>query len=290
MIFKKLIKFLNNKVYLIKFNILRLLRNVLEQLAIKQWNDYPLGKKIKAEKSVYLQLADTTKKINYPEIELYENNSGYQIDKHWIDDLALHTQVVIKKSKICYAHGRILYSALSKYINENRKLNNVNILETGTARGFSSLCMAKALEDNNKEGTIITFDVLPHDTKMFWNCIDDHDGPKSRRELLYPWNELVERYIIFHQGDTRIEMKKIKTDRIHFAFLDGFHTFQDVYSEFDQIKNNQRSGDIIVFDDYTPHQYPGLVKAVDDICKNYNYKITKLQSSNNRGYLVGIKR
>ena len=150
--------------------------------------------------------------------------------------------------------------------------------------------MAKALEDNNKEGTIITFDVLPHDTKMFWNCIDDHDGPKSRRELLYPWNELVERYIIFHQGDTRIEMKKIKTDRIHFAFLDGFHTFQDVYSEFDQIKNNQRSGDIICFDYYTPHQYPGLVKAVDDICKNYNYKITKLQASNNRGYLVGIKR
>ena len=286
---KKLIQILRSKIYFFKFNLIRYFRNVLEKTAIKQWNNYPLGKKIHSDKNTYIQLAESIKNDHYPEIDEYEKVQGYKIQNHWLDELAFHTQIVIKKSPLCYAHGRILYSTLCKYL-EVYDYRKINIWETGTARGFSALCMAKALSDMKISGTIITFDVLPHDSKMFWNCIDDFEGPKTRRELLNSWEELTEEYIIFHQGDTRIEMKKIKTDRIHFAFLDGFHTFQDVYSEFDQIKNNQRSGDIIVFDDYTPHQYPGLVKAVDDICKNYNYKITKLQSSNNRGYLVGIKR
>ena len=30
-------------------------------------------------------------------------------------------------------------------------------------------------------GKIYTVDILPHDTKMYWNCIDDHDGMKSRK-------------------------------------------------------------------------------------------------------------
>ena len=38
----------------------------------------------------------------------------------------------------------------------------------------------KALEDQQRAGTIVTFDVLPHRTPMYWNCIDDHDGPKTR--------------------------------------------------------------------------------------------------------------
>ena len=32
---------------------------------------------------------------------------------NWIDNLALYTQVTKKKSKICYAHGRVLFSALT---------------------------------------------------------------------------------------------------------------------------------------------------------------------------------
>ena len=52
--------------------------------------------------------------------------------------------------------------------------NSINIIETGTVRGFSALCMAKALSDAKFEGSIFTIDVLPHDKKMFWNCAADH--------------------------------------------------------------------------------------------------------------------
>ena len=45
---------------------------------------------------------------------------------------------------------------------------SVTILETGTARGFSALCMAKALEDSKKKGIILTFDILSHNKKSYW--------------------------------------------------------------------------------------------------------------------------
>lgn len=286
----KTLKIIKNKFYFFKLRFIRLIRNFFEKKAAEQWNNYPFGNKIKGRKKVYLDLAIKAKNIHYPEIEAFEQNAGYQIDKNWLDELALHTQVVIKKSDICYAHGRILYSVLSNYISKNITLNNINIIETGTARGFSALCMAKALADNKKEGKIITFDVLPHDIKMFWNCIDDHNGPQSRKDLLSPWSKLVERYIVFHQGDTRIEMKKVKLQRTHFAFLDGFHTYPDVIYEYSQIRGLQKRGDIIVFDDYTPQQYPGLVKAVDEICSNDNYSKLIINSTNNRGYVIAEKK
>ena len=62
--------------------------------------------------------------------------------------------------------------------------------------------------------------------------------------------------------------------RVHFAFLDGCHTYEDVIFEFNIIKNSQFTGDVVVFDDYTNNLYDGVVKAVDEICKNiFTYKI-----------------
>ena len=98
---------------------------------------------------------------------------------------------MVKESPLCYAHGRVLYSALSRYLDTLELTESVNIVETGTARGFSSLCMARALQDKARDGKIITLDILPHRFDMYWNCIDDLGGKKTRQELLTPWKELV---------------------------------------------------------------------------------------------------
>ena len=172
----------------------------------------------------------------------------------------------------------------------DKSTSNVNIIETGTAKGFSSICMAKALSDSNVGGKIVTFDIIPHDKKMYWNCIDDFDGPKSRAVLLEPWKSLIDKYVIFHQGDTRIEMGKVKLGRVNFAFLDGFHTYKDVMKEFVNFSSGQQKGDIIIFDDYTQDQYPGLVCAVDTICEKYSYQKRVLHSHEKRGYVVATKQ
>ena len=244
-------------------------------------------------KNKYKRLALEAKNRDYPEIDSYEQRLGYSIDQEWFHDLALHTQVVVKKSELCFQHGRLLYAELSKYLSDHPPPNvgdRFTIWETGTACGFSSLCMAKALSDQGVPGTILTFDFLPHRTPMYWNCIDDHDGIKTRAELLQPWNDLVERYIIFHQGDTRLEMPKVQVERIHFAFLDGAHTYNDVLFEFSQIRDSQRPGDIIVYDDYSPKQFPGIVRAVDHICKEYHYHPNYLRANKLRGYVVAQKQ
>ena len=47
--------------------------------------------------------------------------------------------------------------------------------------------------------------------------------------------------------------------------------------------------DVIVYDDYTPEQYPGLVRAVDEICLKYGYYRKDLKAHSSRGYVVAIK-
>ena len=124
---------------------------------------------------------------------------------------------------------------------------------------------------------------------MYWNCIDDNDGPKTRAELLSKWKDLMQNYIIYQQGDTRLELNKLQLERINFAFLDGAHTYNDLMFEFNQIKNKQKPGDIIVYDDYNYKKFPGIVRAIDEICINNNYNKDVIRSSSDRGYVISVK-
>jgi predicted O-methyltransferase YrrM len=266
---------------------------LLNRLSNYVWYNFPFGSKPLGSKKDYQNIAEQVKNKNYPEVENYERNKNIAIDKQWLDNLALHTQITIKKSELCYAHGRVLYTALSSYLLTQKsafKEKRITVLETGTARGFSALCMAKALADCQQPGLIMTFDVLPHFIKMYWNCIDDNNGPRTRANLLNEWKDLITNYIIFHQGYSRLELPKVQTERIHFAFLDGAHTYEDVIFEFNQIKNRQLPGDIIVYDDYSRNQFPGIVRAVDEICYKYNYLRTDLKATSKRGYVITVKK
>jgi hypothetical protein len=250
----------------------------------------PLTPHPKASRETYQNLASLAAEQSYPEIDLFEEITGYAIASDWLHDLALHTQVVIKKSPLCYAHGRVLYSALSRYLESIVTSEPINIVETGTARGFSSLCMARALDDMGRAGKVVTFDILPHRSPIYWNCIDDLEGKKSREELLAPWSEVVRKYLVFIQGDTQLTLPSVSIDRVNFAYLDGAHTYPDVLFEFAQIAESQYTGDVVVFDDYTPSQYPGIVAAVNEICNKYGYSLEKLSAHSGRGYVVAIKQ
>lgn len=254
-----------------------------------RWYASPLAKNIKASKEEYLKIWKNAKEKKYDIVEKFEEDTNYKIDLDWYNELALHTQVVIKKSEIVYVHGRLLYSSLRKYFSKTSE-KNINIIETGTARGFSSLCMAKAIEDANSCGKIITFDVLPHNHKMFWNCIDDNEEKKTRAELLKNYTSLTEKYILYHQGNTKIELAKLQTNRIHFAFLDSAHDYYYLMSEFKNLEDKQKKGDIIFFDDYTPKMFPGVVKAIDEICEKYNYSKQIINISDARAYVIAEKQ
>ena len=261
----------------------------LEHLAERRYSDAPLCKAPLAGDAEYLRRWEQAKAESYPAIDEFERAAGAAIEPDWFHQLGLLTQVVIKPSPPCYQHGRLLYASLRRYIRE-RGGQALNIVETGTARGFSALCMAKALEDAGTTGKIATFDVLPHDTPIFWNCIRDTDGPCTRGDLLAGYADLVERSVVFHRGDTRLALRRIAFPRVHFAFLDSVHTYDHVMAEFAAIGGHQRPGDMLFFDDYTPGAYPGVVAAADEICRSHGYTRTVVEARADRRYLVAEKR
>lgn len=275
-VFETILPFVDRMAYL------RYFKNPFSNFPISTLNDYQKLAKI-SEKNTY----------SVEDVDLLEKENGYSINKDWLNSLALLTQVVVKKSELNYAHGRILYSVLRKYLSSFKPETNksINVLETGTARGFSAICMAKALSDSKFEGSICTVDVLPHDKKMFWNCAADHtSGKQTRQNLLSDWSDLTDRYIIFMQGFTKHVLPKIALTRIHFAFLDGAHTYDDVLFEFNNISKRQKEGDIIVFDDYNESDFPGIVKAVNYIGSKMNYDIKYLRNKNTlRDYAIAKK-
>jgi len=244
-----------------------------------------LLKKPLAEKDKYIEIYNKIKNIEYREIDNFEKKCGYFIDKGWLDNLALYTQVVIKSSQINYQHGRLLYSLLREYLTNHDK---INILETGTARGFSAICMSKALIDSKKQGKIFTIDIIPHNQKIFWNCLQDSDGAVSRKELLKEW-VLYTKNINFLNGRTHKVIKKINFDRINFAFLDAAHNFRSLKDEFDFVSKKQLKGDLILFDDVTKNEFDEVFNFVKTIEEKKNYSLSYINSSSSRSYAVAKK-
>ncbi len=107
----------------------------------------------------------------------------------FVDELALATQVVPKDEQLDWSHGYLLHAALASYLRRTPSDRPVTIFETGTARGFSAICMAQALRHAGRAGTILTVDILHAERPIYWNSIADADGRRTRLELLEPWAE-----------------------------------------------------------------------------------------------------
>lgn len=257
----------------------------------RTFSETPFGSSPRAEREAYIRLYDEAIKAIYPVIDEYEKAKGFSLDRQWLDKLALHTQVVIKKSRLNWQHGRLLYATLRAYLRDRvcDGQEPVTIFETGTARGFSAVCMAKAMLDAQDIGTIVTLDILPHNTPIYWNCVDDHDGKKTRQGLLSPWpNELAQ--CVFIQGWTRQQLQRTGLSRVHFAFLDASHTKEDVLAEYAYVRERQKLGDMIVFDDVTPGLFDGVVTAVKEIDNEGYYQVEYLTASSERGYAICKRR
>jgi len=267
--------------------ILRNYRDWIDKYIYKDYDDNPLQVKVERNKERdYLRLADTAKQTKDAGfINLIREEFGIVIEDEFIDDLALTTQIVIKQSAPLYLHGYLLYGAVRKYCDEHKNLRSVNILETGTARGFSAVVMAKGLYDSKILGKIVTLDILPPNKSIYWNCIRDAEGKKTRFELLGKWLDLVEDYIVFIQGYSDITLKRLSLPMIHFAFLDGGHDYHTVKNELSYVKAHQTADDVIVCDDYSEQQFPGLVKAVDEFISEDKYRFKSFRSASGRGYV-----
>ena len=249
----------------------------------------PFARRPIAPAETYFALHREAAKRSFPWVDELEKSVGFRIEPAWLDEVALQTQVTVKKSKLNWQHGRLLYVYVRELAETLRNTSGaaepVTVFETGTARGFSALCIAKALLDAGNPGMVLTVDPLPHRVPIYWNCHADAAGKQTREQLLQRWQQELSR-LVFLSATSSVAMDTIHLPRIHFAFLDAEHSFDAVISEISFVTQRQISGDVIFFDDVTPGVYDGVVRAVAQLEQEGQYEVSWLGGTAERGYAV----
>ncbi len=178
-----------------------------------------------------------------------------------------------------YERGILLYSLIAKY-------KPKNILEIGTAEGYSALCMAWAMTDYNINGKIFTIDPKPSDVPVERN-VTWEDNPKhdtvmlSRREL---WNkfankEWIEKIEVLTGFSGEVLQKKTeKFPKMDMGFIDGHHAYEAVIHDFYAFLKVASENFRLLFDDYLPNENDGVTKAIDEEVAP-NFDITLIQTN-----------
>ena len=202
-------------------------------------------------------------KLEFPKIY---KNLNLKIFKR----ISIYTGFTLPEPGGDFNFGALLHYILKNYLKEKRE--EINILEIGTARGFSSLCMSLALNDYEYPSKIITFDVISNDSKIFQKTFLSNEKV-SRKQILDKLPENLIKKIIFFQGDSLSDLKKIFIKNINFCYLDGEHNRKYLENELNFVKIFQKVGDIIVLDDYDQNKFPEVYDTVNDFVKNECYEI-----------------
>ena len=177
-----------------------------------------------------------------------------------------------------YERGILLYSLIAKY-------KPKNVLEIGTAEGYSTLCMAWAMTDYNINGKIFTIDPKPFDVPVERN-VTWEDNPKhdtvmlSRREL---WNkfadkEWIKKIEVLTGFSGEVLQKNTKLPKMDMGFIDGSHAYTVVVHDFYAFLEVASENFHLLFDDYVPNENDGVTKAIDEEVAP-NFDITLIQTN-----------
>ena len=177
-----------------------------------------------------------------------------------------------KIKTINYERGILLYSLIAKY-------KPKNVLEIGTAEGYSALCMAWAMTDYDINGRIFTIDPKPFDVPIKRE-ITLEENPKhesimlSTREL---WNkfankEWIKKIEVLTGFSGEILQKKTKEfPKMDMGFIDGHHTYETVIHDFYAFLQTASENFSLLFDDYSYPVDVNVSKVInEEIVPNFD--------------------
>ena len=192
----------------------------------------------------------------------------------------------IGKSKcpiVNYERGILLYSLIAKY-------KPKNVLEIGTAEGYSALCMAWAMTDYNINGKIFTIDPKPFDVPVERN-VTWEDNPKhdtvmlSRREL---WNkfadkEWIKKIEVLTGFSGEVLQKNTKLPKMDMGFIDGSHVYEAVVHDFYAFLEIASESFYLLLDDYVPNENDGVTKTIDEeVAPNFDIALIQTNAKEQR--------
>jgi hypothetical protein len=182
-----------------------------------------------------------------------------------------------------YERGILLYSLIAKY-------KPKNVLEIGTAEGYSTLCMAWAMTDYNINGKIFTIDPKPFDVPIKRN-VTWEDNPKhdtvmlSRREL---WNkfadkEWIKKIEVLTGFSGEVLQKNTKLPKMDMGFIDGSHVHEAVVHDFYAFLEVASENFHLLFDDYVSDENDGVTKTIDEeVAPNFDIALIQTNAKEQR--------
>lgn len=161
-------------------------------------------------------------------------------------------KVEIKPESIGLKEGKYLQKIITD-------LDPLTTLEIGMAYGVSSLYICDALKRKDNTRHII---IDPQDSKMPWFKI----GFNNLRSAGY--GDIIE----YHDMKSYEALPQLlaKGQKIDFAFVDGWHTFDYAFVDFFYIDKMLNVGGVVVFDDA---DWSSIRKLCQYIATNYSYSV-----------------
>jgi len=224
----------------------------------------------------------------YPVIDQYEYRLGYfRTDLHLV---ARMLACPVKVNPPNWQHGRVLYSTLSAYLRRREVLNvpAFMVLDIGTAKGFSAICMQMAIDDAQRYGHVVSVDVINPADKIRRNTVAEVDGLLTLPQTIVASGFGFEAKRIIFLHCSGVAWLRESIGRVHFAFVDGKHSKLAVEEEARLLTERQHAGDIIVFDDV---HIPGVAEAIGTLERQRNYAIERIVAiPDKRIYAVATRK
>lgn len=221
--------------------------------------------------------------LEYPAIDAIERKYDHKINRDRLESAARILACPLKDNPPHWQHGRVIYAVTRAYLS-GRLAQPITLLDVGTAKGFSALCLQWALNDSplNQYGAVVSVDVLDPLGTERRNSVLECDGPKTLAQFLEPWPEA--QRITFVKS-TGVEWLKRHPARVNVAFLDGKHKGEEVFKEGKLLAEHQERGDLAIFDDV---QMDGVALAVEGLRKWFDAEI--VPCCRYRTYAIGVRR
>lgn len=236
-----------------------------------------------ATREDYIRIFDEECARRYPVIDAFEQAVGHAIDRERLEDLARTLACPFKVNAPNWQHGRVIYALVRKLCDAGVP---GNFLDIGTAKGFSALVAAMAIDDAGAEGRrVYSVDIIHPEARVRRNSVLELDGYKTIAEF-------TSRYIPpsvdvrFYGGGSAPLLRTLLAagESIAFAFVDGKHLTEDVRREAHSISQLQSRAAIVLFDDC---QIPQVLAAVRMAS---GYAIRYLDISATRRYAIATRK
>lgn len=224
---------------------------------------------------------ETERAVAYPMVDAFEARMGFAINRDKLEGAAKTLACPLKANPPNWQHGRVLYAASRHYYRTIPDSTSVMLLDIGTAKGFSALCLKWAAMDAMRTSHVVSVDVVSPDERVFRNSIAEHSGPMTVREFVAQWPES-ESIDFLHSAGA--EWLKHYSGRVHVAFVDGKHSYHAVKREGELLTMCQQPGDLVIFDDV---QVPAVWAAITELPA---YQVEYLEVLPHRKYAIARRK